>query len=59
MPLDSQSSISKRQKQPAAEEWVVGVRLLGHWPCADAPRTDAIGTRRGAGCARVHPLSGV
>src|SRR5215469_4095808 len=34
----------KGQQQPAAEEWVVGVRLLNHWPCTDALRTDAIGT---------------
>jgi hypothetical protein len=39
--LDSRSSISKRQQQPAAEEWVVGVRLLDHWPCADALRIGA------------------
>src|SRR6266446_1759410 len=48
VPLDSRSSISKRQQQPAAEEWVVGVRLLDHWPCADALRTEAIGTSRTA-----------
>jgi S-disulfanyl-L-cysteine oxidoreductase SoxD len=56
MPRDSRSSIPKRQ-QPAAEEWVVGVRLLDHWPCADALRTEAIGTWRGVRAAReVKPL---
>jgi len=49
MSLDSRSSISKRQQQPAAEECVVGVRLLDHWPCTDALRTDAIGIWRGCG----------
>ena len=59
VPLDSWSSISRRQQQPAAEEWVVGVRLLNHWPCTDALRTDAIGTKGTTeGVGRVVGLLG-
>ena len=44
-------------KPPAAaccRRIVVGVRLLDHWLCADALRTDAIGTWRGVRAAREY-----